>query len=394
MFRTEYKREMDALEPSWEAMARLEGLTKGENVEKPVKHFSRRAVIALALCAALAVTAVAAGPSVWSALSEHLGPFGAWVVPLTGSSTSAGVELEVVGVLSDGACARFYLTARDQRGGRLDRHTDAIFDLEGARSWGARCLAFDEESGTLLLELETLGLSGETPLTLTGGTLIPNSYRVSVEPEPADDLESLRTYENLPGFSTSTGFDKENQFHLRVKLDEGYSMSARSAVSVTFSDGSIWVADAEQVSHLPDGQDLRLEGITRENWEEVEKIRLATSYTGPLEPIEGDWSLTLDPAAAETWSTGADFSLERPGVTVTQVQLSPLGAVATYTGAEDALAAEDLRVETSEGETLAWGAFTSWNWGGEGTAIWRYETPVEPEDIASITLMDETFPVT
>ena len=130
MFRTEYKREMDALEPSWEAMARLEGLTKGENVEKPVKHFSRRAVIALALCAALAMTAVAAGPSVWSALSEHLGPFGAWVVPLTGSSTSAGVELEVVGVLSDGASARFYLTARDQRGGRLDRHTDAIFDLE------------------------------------------------------------------------------------------------------------------------------------------------------------------------------------------------------------------------------------------------------------------------
>lgn len=389
MFRTEYKREMDALEPSGEAMARLEGLTRGETRGKPVKRFGRRAAVALALCAALVVTAVAAGPSVWNALTRHLGPFRAWMVPLTGSSTSAGVELEVVGVLSDGASARFYLTARDQRGGRLDRHTDAIFDLEGARSWGARCLAFDEESGTLLLELKTLGLSGETPLTLTGGTLIPNSYRVSVEPEPADNLESLRTYENLPGFSTSTGFDEENQFHLCVKLDEGYSMSARSAVFVTFSDGSIWAAGAEQVSHLPDGQDLRLERITRENWDEVEKIRLAASYTGPLKPIEGEWTLTLDPAADEAWSTGADFSLERPGVTVTQVQLSPLGAVVTYTGEEDALSPEDLQVETAAGEVPAWDSFSGWNWGGEGTAIWRYETPVKPEDIASVTLLGE-----
>lgn len=66
-----------------------------------------RAAVALALCAALAVTAVAAGPSVWSALTQHMGPFGAWLVPLTVSSASAGVELEVVGVLSDGASARF-----------------------------------------------------------------------------------------------------------------------------------------------------------------------------------------------------------------------------------------------------------------------------------------------
>ena len=38
MFGAEYKREMDALEPSAAAMARLEGLTRGEAGGKPGKR--------------------------------------------------------------------------------------------------------------------------------------------------------------------------------------------------------------------------------------------------------------------------------------------------------------------------------------------------------------------
>lgn len=117
MFRTEYKREMDALEPSREAMARLEAVTKGETGGKTVKHFSRRAAVALALCAALAVTAVAAGPSVWSALREHLGPFGAYLSAAEGAVTDQGVKVELVASLSDGYTAMAYFTATDLTGG-------------------------------------------------------------------------------------------------------------------------------------------------------------------------------------------------------------------------------------------------------------------------------------
>ena len=180
MFPMEYKREMDALAPSEAAMARLEALTKGESLEKPGRRLGRRAAAALALCAALAVTAVAAGPSVWSALAEHLGPFGAWVAPISCSSTSAGVELEAVGVLSDGVTARFYLTAHDRVGGRLDGHTDVNFDLDGALSWGASALAFDEESDTLLLELEASGLAEGEALTLSGGSVEDAARRLGI----------------------------------------------------------------------------------------------------------------------------------------------------------------------------------------------------------------------
>lgn len=76
MFGTDYKREMDALEPSRAAMDRLEALTKGEAEVKQVRRFGRRAVVALALCAALAVSAVAAGTGIWqSSGNRHLAEY-------------------------------------------------------------------------------------------------------------------------------------------------------------------------------------------------------------------------------------------------------------------------------------------------------------------------------
>lgn len=391
---TDIRRALEAVGPT---RTQLDRLTDALEVAQAAAAFRRpgrrRVLAALALCAALAMTAVAVGPGLRAVLAEHLGPFRAWLTPLTGSSTSAGVELEVIGVLSDGTTARFYLTAHDRVGGRLDEHTAVNFDLEGAGSWGGTAVAFDRETETLLLELEVMDLAGET-LTLSGGRLTPNSYQVSLEPNLTDDLENVRTYGELPGFSTSMGFDGEDNFHLRVKLDQGYGMSARSTAFVTFSDGTTWVNEAEQVSHLSDGQNLRLEAITQENWDQVEKIWLVTSYTGPLESIEGNWTLTLDSAAAETRSTGPEFVLNRPGITVTRVQISPLGAVVVYTGRTGVLTAGDLQAETSAGEVPAWGEFSGWNRGEVGTALWRFETPVEPESIASVTLLGETFPLT
>ena len=395
MFQSDYRREMDALNPGPEALERLDALLAGGGErERPRRRFGRRAAVALALCAALAVTAVAAGPGLRTALAEHLGPFGAFLAPLTGSSTSAGIKLEVVGVLSDGASARFYLTAQDQAGGRLDGHTDAVFNLEGALSWGARCLAFDGESNTLLLELEAIGLPEGNALALTGGTLVPGSYRVAAEPEPGDDLETFQTYETLPGLSTSTGFDGEDQYRLRVKLEEGYSLSSRSTAFVYFSDGSAWSTGAEQVTHLPDGQELHLEAVTRETLNQVDRIWLVTSYTGSQNPIQGNWSLTLTTAETEGMSTPEGFSLALSGGgTAACVSVSPLGVVVEYTGPAAAVSDDDVCVTLADGSRPAWGDFSGWNWGGEGAAIWRFETPVEPEDISSVTLQGVSVPM-
>ena len=392
MFGTDYKREMDALAPSRAAMDQLISTAAGGGGRKP-RLMGRRAVAALALCAALALTALAAAPTALEALTAFLGPLGTQVAPLSGSSTSAGVELEVVGVLSDGAAARFYLTAHDQQGGRLDDHTAVELELEGALAWGARSLAFDQGSDTLLLELEVTGLPQSGPLTLRGGTLTPNTYQVSVEPQLQDGFQTVQTYDGLPGFSASMGFTAEQDFLLRLRLAEAYRSAARPTAFVCFSDGAVWSTQPEQITYLAEGQDLHLTGITRENWDQVAQIWLVTSYTGPLEPIQGTWELTLDPVSAQTKETEAGFSLMSDGLTVTQIQVSPLGVVVTYTGSWEGLSAPALSVTTGEGGSLSLGPPTGWNWGNEGCAIWRFDAPADLADITAVTLLGQSIPL-
>ena len=61
MFQNDYRREMDGLRPSPAAVERLNRLLeKGAPTRRP-RRLGRRAAAALALCAALCVTAVAAG---------------------------------------------------------------------------------------------------------------------------------------------------------------------------------------------------------------------------------------------------------------------------------------------------------------------------------------------
>ena len=63
MFQNDYRREMDGLRPSPAAVERLNRLLEEGVPARRPRRLGRRAAAALALCAALCVTAVAAGPS-------------------------------------------------------------------------------------------------------------------------------------------------------------------------------------------------------------------------------------------------------------------------------------------------------------------------------------------
>ena len=413
MFQSDYRREMDRLAPSPAALERLEGLlAEGTAAKRPRRRLGRRAVAVLVLCGALTATALAAGPTVRQALEAHLGAFAPYLSGGGARSVRSGVALEVVGAVSNGASARVYLTARDRRGGRLDGRTAVSLELEGANSWGVNTLAFDKASDTLLLELEAEGLNDGGRLAVTGGTFTPSQYAVAVYPDldavPEGALADAetgwggrvllpgqgQTFDGLDGFSTVLGFDSAGQFHLRTVLAEGYGMTASSCIFAFFADGSTRATEAEDVAHLEDGQDILVEGITPENWEQVEKLWLITSYGGPLEPVEGDWRLTLDTAAAAGASTPEGFSLALPGGgAVTSVSLSPLGVVAAYTGAADSLPEDALCVTLAGGGPPAWGDISAWNWGGDGYVVWNFARPVELDDIASVTIRGETIPL-
>ena len=74
MFQNDYRREMDGLRPSPAAVERLNRLLEEGAPARRSRRLGRRAAAALALCAALCVTAVAAGPTLWDALRPAWGP--------------------------------------------------------------------------------------------------------------------------------------------------------------------------------------------------------------------------------------------------------------------------------------------------------------------------------
>ena len=61
----------------------------------------RGAAVAL-VCAALCVTAVAAGPTLWDALEARLGPYAPFAAEVEGETSGQGLRLELVKAVSDG----------------------------------------------------------------------------------------------------------------------------------------------------------------------------------------------------------------------------------------------------------------------------------------------------
>ena len=414
MFQKDYKREVGGLSPSPAATARLDRLLTGETARRPRRHLGRRGLVAAALCAVLTVTAAAAGPAVWDALTAHLGPFAPYLSGGGARSVSAGVELEVAGAISDGVSARVYLTAHDRQG-RLDAHTAAKMDLEGATSWGLSALAFDAGRGARLRALEAAGLTDGGALTLSGGTLTPGQYWAARDLDPAavptEPLETTetghgavlrpdqpgQTFEGLDGLTAVAGFDGDGAFHLRAVLDEGYEMTGPVQVFAIFDDGTACLTEAEDRTHLSDGQDVVLPGLDRENWDRVTRLWFVANYQSLTEPIEGDWTLSLTAREAAGLSTPAGFTLDAPGgATVTGVSLSPLGVVVEYTGDPESVQADGVAVALAHGSAPAWetgrAACSGWNWGGKGYLVCRFAAPAEPVG-AAVTLFGQPVPL-
>ena len=79
-----------ALEAAGPTPAQLKGLTDKLEAAQEIparRRPGRRAIVAVALCAALAVTAVAAGPSVWNILNSYLGPYAPFAQEITGTAS-------------------------------------------------------------------------------------------------------------------------------------------------------------------------------------------------------------------------------------------------------------------------------------------------------------------
>ena len=416
MFRTEYKREMDALEPNGEAMARLEGLTRGEAGGKPGKRFGRRAAVALALCAVLAATAVAAGPSVWSALAEHLGPFGPYGQKLEGVQIVNGIEVKLLEAVTDGYSARVYYTLTDLEGDRLSENTVVSGGVNGA-SLGAvsrvegRVISYDPDTRTLLVEKTLMGADFTQPAVLTVQTA-DSAWRelYAVLPVIIPDTPIQTTQEDgrgtaLPGQNTvadpncgdyvlsSVGFDAKGRFHALVLFGEEFTdLTAVAVPYVPGAEGMDRYPGESGFVEVKHGEDNITTGVTPE---QVSYVELSGSYRREEEPVELNMTFPLGLQPVEQWSLEPRRAVG--GVEVEKIHLSPLSLAVFYRDSATGFAGQ-AALERKDGTQVPLRLQIGCSETVEDQDLhydfWSFDEPVELADIASVTIGGETFPLT
>ena len=415
MFQSDYRREMERLTPGSEALERLDALLAGggERAARPRRRFGRRAAVALALCAALGVTAVAAGPTLWQALQVRLGAFAPYAAPAEGAVVESGVEVALAGSLSDGYVARVYFSVTDPAG-RLNEHTNVTARLEtadGPLAGGAGChvLSWDAEAGRLLVEANLVGVGSGSAATLTVTGLDPSyRYETGAAFFPPERAQTLETEEAAEGqavlragqtpqaspatedFSISSmGFDGEGRFHIRLAMAEGFSNSG--LLALPYNAAGEQMGSTQDRVDTADGTDYVIGGITPADVADMAYIRVYGVYHGPEEPIQATWTLpvALEPAEERTLTldrTAGPYRLDA-------LELSPLSIALTWRRTDGEVGHPGLQVTLRDGAQAALEAQGGAPTEGASRDFWVFAQPVELADIASITIAGETFPI-
>ena len=418
MFQSDYRREMDALNPGPEALERLDALLAGGGErERPRRRFGRRAAVALALCAALGVTALAAGPTIQDALERALGSFRAYSQTLEGVQTVNGVEIRLLEALTDGYSARVYYTLTDLEGGRFNEYTRVSAGI-GAENLGAVArrgsgsVTYDPDTDTLLVMEELVGADFGQPAALTVKT-VDSAWRefYAVLPVTVPETPIRTTVVDgrtvaLPGQNTvaapdnadyvvsTVGFDEEGRFHALVTFDEQFrDLTATAYPYVPGAEGmdrypgeSGWV-DWEKVEH---GEDTITAGVTPE---QVKYLEVSGSYRGPEEPVELNATFSLEFQPVDAWQQEPGRAVD--GVTVEKLHLSPLSLAVFYRDGQGTVGQVTLtrRDGVQVPLRLQIGGAAIADDPGLRYDFWVFDQPVELEDISSVTVRGETFPV-
>ena len=351
---SDYRREMDQLSPGPEAMARLEEAMRADvptRAPHPLR-FGRKAVLAAAVCMALALSAVAAGPTVWQGLQDRLGVLAPLAVPAEGVVADQGVEVRLVGSISDGYEARVYFTATDQAGGRFNEHTQVGVQLAGdwvgrGAALGKEILARNEEAQEILVEANLTGVDSSMPLTLevyefdsAGRTVRVEQLPRPEKPKTAPTTKLNGTTVLLPGetpeemaeglFLSAMGFDADGLFHIRVDYGEGYRPGDWLFViplSAAYPDQTYYEQGCLR-TELECGVDLAYPRVTLEAWNDIQGFYVDGGYSGPETVIEGAWELPVTLEQSESRTVDLDQIVGN--FRVGQVEVSQLGVVVTY----------------------------------------------------------------
>ena len=215
-------------------------------------------------------------------------------------------------------------------------------------------------------------------------------------PMAVDGTEEVRV--------SSMGFASDGCFHIRLEFAEGVEPVVDEGGSRAYSDlqggeGDLWWVCQETL--VEGGMDILFPLVKVENLEELQgcQARFYGDYTRPGEDIQGSWSTQFQ--MDDFPSTTLDWTGQLAGRQIEKVAVSPL-TVTVYSNDAGGFHGVELYAVKKDGSTTAAAPGTgryanpAANRGGEeweAFNTWKFEEPVDVEEIASLRLMGESIPM-
>ena len=275
-------------------------------------------------------------------------------------------------------------------------------------------------------ELDSLPAGKDDQVILEPDHVYGTGYDNSVLPDKHVVLAPGQTPMDIEGTEdmrvSSMGFASDGCFHIRLEfadgvapetfeitdfdMETGANLTAGQISSMLYCDlidGSGYEAKSIVVREtlVEGGIDVLFPLITREDLEDLQgwQVRVYGTYTRPGVDIEGSWSTEFELDYYP--STVLDWTGELAGWQVERVTVSPLSVTVSSNasgGFNIPLYAvkKDGSTVTAQPSTSGYhnvGALSGGEDRWEAYATWKFEEPVEVEDLVSLRLGDAVIPV-
>ena len=291
---------------------------------------------------------------------------------------------------------------------------DAELSLTGMNTLQGELYEYVSCAAVTGATLESLSADENTKVVLSPSSVEGTGYTDDVLPGTRVVLSPGQTPLSIEGTGvvrvSSMGFAGDGCFHIRLEFAEGMSPWVDESrghsmfyVDLIDDDGDPkYYICQERI--VEGGIDILFPLITTEDLEEVQRrqARIYGSYTRPGTDIAGDWSARFEMDYYP--SVTLDWTGELSGWQVRQVTVSPLSVSMGCSGSNSTAGLNaPLCAVKKDGSTVAAkpgpGRYYNTasangeedNW--DAYVTWRFEEPVDVEEVASLTLGDAVIPV-
>lgn len=452
MFQDEYRKDMEAVGPTEEQLARLMAALE-EQEEKPVKTVKltfKTVLLAAALCVAMAVTVLAVSPGLREALGELLSGFEPYVQTVDGTTAVAdGIEIKVVSAMSDPNTARIYYEVRDLKGNRVDDKSiidvEAYIPEEGEEKWdtmsfsGGSSLRYDPESKAALMDTQvhwernrienaTVHLDLSDLITSTEWLCVPFPEDVKLTDRKLDSEtlkdgrvvlkpnQTFRALEHGHYALSSFGFGSDNRLHYLWQInDPDFNLEESFIRCGVWSKSEMLYQDSRGKEGAPCEKDyydapdpvlfqkdgvLYYDDVYNAGVEDMEDI-----WWGDIQGfyctgvrIEGPWSIDVPLVNAPVREIDMNGHKLYNGAVTEKLSLSPLSATLTSSLPDPGRWASimfDMALYLKDGTVIPdqWGRGNFSKDPDRASNYWVFDEPIVPEDVVGVAIGQWYIPI-